>query len=52
MSRPLYPLERPGIYCIEGCMDPQGLFGRVQKISPRPGFDPPTVHSGESDYMV
>ena len=28
----------------------QGWSGRVRKISPQPGFEPRTVHSGASDY--
>jgi hypothetical protein len=29
---------------------PQGLCGRVRKISPSPGLDPPTVHPVSSRY--
>jgi hypothetical protein len=29
---------------------PQGRFGRVRKISPRPGFDPRTVRPAASRY--
>jgi hypothetical protein len=29
---------------------PQGQSGRVQKISPPPGFDPRTIQSAESRY--
>ena len=29
---------------------PQGQFGRVQKISPPPGFDPRTIQSIASHY--
>jgi len=40
------PALRPGkirypLYRRQGC--PQGLFGRVRKIRPIPGFDSPTV---------
>ena len=29
---------------------PEGSSGRVRKISPAPGFDPPTVHPVASCY--
>jgi hypothetical protein len=45
--RPLYPRERPGYRRLGG---PQGRYGQVRKISPPPGFDPPTVQSVGSRY--
>jgi hypothetical protein len=39
--RPLYPRVRPGTYCIGGWVGPQGLTGRVRKISPPTGIRSP-----------
>jgi hypothetical protein len=41
--RPLYPRERPDTHCTGGWVGPQGLSGRVRKISPPPEFDSRTV---------
>jgi hypothetical protein len=46
----LYPQERPGTHCIGGWVGTQGRSGRVQKISPSPGFDPLTVQPVASHY--
>jgi hypothetical protein len=46
----LLPEKRPGTHYIERLVGPQGLSGRVRKISPPPGFDPRTVQPVASRY--
>jgi hypothetical protein len=51
----LPPGKRPGIHCTGGSVGPRAGFGRVRKISPRPGFDPWTfqpVASRYTDYAI
>jgi len=46
---PNLPRKIPGTHCTEGWVGPRaGLDGR--KISPPPGFDPPTVQPVVSRY--
>jgi hypothetical protein len=33
-----YPVQKPGTHCTEYWVGPQGLFGRMRKISTPPGF--------------
>jgi hypothetical protein len=46
----LPPENRPGTYCTEDWVGPQGRSGRVRKISSPPGFDPRTVQPVASRY--
>ena len=46
----LPPGKGPGTDCIGGWVGPRARSGRVQKMSPLPGFDPQTIQSVASRY--
>ena len=49
-ARPLYPWEKTRYPLYKSLGRPQGLSGRVRKVSPAPGFDPRNVQPVASRY--